>query len=300
MRLSTRLFIGLFSLFILLVTMTALLDIEMAYAFSNGPQDGKTGAPGENNCTQCHSSFPLDSGAGGWWEWNFGELLEYDAGETYNLTFEIFDPQAMRWGFEITFIDAAGDQAGILSSVDGNTQVSSSVQGGHLRQYGKQTSAGTASGTADGTTWDMTWVAPASGAGAVTLYGMANAANNNGSSSGDYIYSMMVELGESATAAGSAPLAAILKPNFPNPFNPKTNVAFALEQEATVKLSIYDSSGRLVKVLAAGLMGAGEHSLEWDGRDASGRSSASGTYFARLQGEGGQDLDAAHKMTLLK
>ncbi len=300
MHLRTRLFIGLLSIFTLLIMLTALLDIEMAYAFSSGPQDGKTGAPGENNCTQCHSSFALDSGGGGWWEWNFGELLEYDSGETYNMTFEIFDPQASRWGFEITFIDAAGDQAGVLSSVDGNTQVSSSFIAGHDRQYGKQTSAGTAAGTPNGTTWDMTWVAPASGTGAVFLHGMANAANGNGSTSGDYIYSMMIELSESATDAGAAPLAAVLKPNFPNPFNPKTSLSFALEQEAMIKLSIHDSNGRLVKVLMAGLMGTGDHSVEWDGRDEAGRSSASGTYFARLQGEGGQDLDTAHKMTLLK
>ncbi|MFN0152211.1 MAG: FlgD immunoglobulin-like domain containing protein [bacterium] len=47
-------------------------------------------------------------------------------------------------------------------------------------------------------------------------------------------------------------------------------------------LAIYDTSGRLVKSVAHGAMPPGVHDAAWDGRDASGRPVAAGTYFMRL------------------
>jgi flagellar hook assembly protein FlgD len=49
-----------------------------------------------------------------------------------------------------------------------------------------------------------------------------------------------------------------------------------------VSLRIYDAAGRLVRVLIAGTKPAGNYSEAWDGLDASGRASASGIYFYRL------------------
>ena len=86
----------------------------------------------------------------------------------------------------------------------------------------------------------------------------------------------------------------------PMAFNPKTRLAFELSQPASVRLSILDSAGRLVKVVHAGPIGAGSHDFAWDGRDAQGAPSASGVYFARLQDAAGRDLDSPAKMTLMK
>ena len=49
-----------------------------------------------------------------------------------------------------------------------------------------------------------------------------------------------------------------------------------------VTLAIYDVAGRRVRELAGGTWTAGDHDVVWDGRDARGRASASGVYFARL------------------
>ncbi len=48
------------------------------------------------------------------------------------------------------------------------------------------------------------------------------------------------------------------------------------------ELAVFDASGRLVRVLARGTLGSGEHLLRWDGRDAAGRPVAGGTYYCRL------------------
>jgi flagellar hook assembly protein FlgD len=97
------------------------------------------------------------------------------------------------------------------------------------------------------------------------------------------------------TAAGR------LLPNFPNPFNPRTQIRFALpagSRAMAVSLTIHDIRGRRVKTLLAGELPAGSfQSREWDGCDESGRHLASGIYVARIQMG---DASFSRKMVLLK
>lgn len=80
-----------------------------------------------------------------------------------------------------------------------------------------------------------------------------------------------------------------LAPNVPNPFNPRTNLRFSLAEAAEVRLEIYDLRGRLVDGLFRGNLAAGDHSVPWGGRDASGRAVASGTYMVRIDAGGTVD-----------
>ena len=53
--------------------------------------------------------------------------------------------------------------------------------------------------------------------------------------------------------------------NFPNPFNPSTNITFSLEQAETISLSVFDATGREVAVVySAQLLDAGQHSVSFD------------------------------------
>ncbi len=70
--------------------------------------------------------------------------------------------------------------------------------------------------------------------------------------------------------------------NYPNPCNPRTSIVFELPAAGFVSLRIYDVRGNLVRVLVHETRPAGRQELAWDGADASGRTVASGTYFARL------------------
>jgi predicted GH43/DUF377 family glycosyl hydrolase len=94
------------------------------------------------------------------------------------------------------------------------------------------------------------------------------------------------------------PERARLLANVPNPFNPRTTIRFELPVASTVRLDIYDAAGALVRTLLDGARGPGQHALEWDGTDRSGRGAASGIYFARL-GVDGAVVDT-HKLMLLK
>ena len=85
-----------------------------------------------------------------------------------------------------------------------------------------------------------------------------------------------------ANAQGSRP---VLLQNAPNPFNASTVISFLipfrLANEPT-RLSIYNLTGQLVRVLQLEAQQAGEHRLSWDGRDDYGREVASGVYIYRL------------------
>ncbi len=86
------------------------------------------------------------------------------------------------------------------------------------------------------------------------------------------------------------PTAAFgLRGNHPNPFNPKTSISFSLSEAGPVSLGIFDTAGRRVATLHEGLLGAGSHQVEWNGRDDADRPAASGLYFVRLMGEGQVD-----------
>lgn len=85
--------------------------------------------------------------------------------------------------------------------------------------------------------------------------------------------------------------------NYPNPFNPATTIEYHLDSGAFVELRLFDAAGRHVVTLDKGLRAVGGHRVTWDGRDATGRRVASGTYFYQL--EAGGELQS-RKLLLLK
>jgi serine protease len=80
--------------------------------------------------------------------------------------------------------------------------------------------------------------------------------------------------------------------NAPNPFNPITEIAFSLQGESPVRLTIYDVKGQVVEILVQETLGAGLHVQTWDARDH-----ASGVYFYRLEAGG---FTETRKMIMLK
>ncbi len=81
-------------------------------------------------------------------------------------------------------------------------------------------------------------------------------------------------------AGGSSglPAAYALEQNFPNPFNPSTEIRYALPEPATVVLRIYNVLGEVVATLVEGNQNAGYHLAQWDASRF-----GSGVYFCRLQ-----------------
>ncbi len=72
----------------------------------------------------------------------------------------------------------------------------------------------------------------------------------------------------------------------PNPTASGARVEFDLGESSSVELGVYDASGRLLRMLAAGTMTPGPFVVAWDGRDNDGRPVAAGVYFVRLRTRG--------------
>lgn len=85
-------------------------------------------------------------------------------------------------------------------------------------------------------------------------------------------------------AATVRPSVFALSHAYPNPFNPSTQIDFALPSATPARLHVYDVLGRVVRTLVRdeSPRAAGFYSVRWDGRDQSGRAVASGVYFFRL------------------
>ncbi|MDO9576403.1 MAG: kelch repeat-containing protein [Candidatus Cloacimonadales bacterium] len=90
--------------------------------------------------------------------------------------------------------------------------------------------------------------------------------------------------------------------NYPNPFNPTTEIRFQISDFSEIEsaeIAIYNLKGQKVKTFTFpnGSLGTSERSVAWDGTDDSGKPVSSGIYFARLKAG---KIELSRKMLLMK
>ena len=109
---------------------------------------------------------------------------------------------------------------------------------------------------------------------------------------------VLVANGKNLKHESEVPTVFALHPNYPNPFNPTTEMRFDLPEAGTVSLIIYDVLGRQVAELASGYREAGYHSATWHASNQ-----ASGIYFARFNvtdAAGNMKYSKVTKLILMK
>jgi hypothetical protein len=99
-------------------------------------------------------------------------------------------------------------------------------------------------------------------------------------------------VGITEESLGGIPTSYSLSQNYPNPFNPSTTINYSVVEGTDVRLSVYDVSGKEVKVLTNGYKQPGNYSVTFNADDL-----ASGVYYYRISMNG---FDRTHKMVLLK
>jgi hypothetical protein len=262
----------------------SLLTTSLALAYSTGPPDGFAGEPPQSlSCTACHGSNVGDGSlallgvpAGG-----------YNPGATYTLTVRLADPGQSRWGFELVALTNALNQAGAITVTDNvHTQLSDNPD--LDPDYLKHTSDGTYPATPGPTSWSFDWQAPITGE-SLTFYVAGNAANNNGSPSGDYIYLLQVPVASTTgIEPATVPAVMFVGSSFPNPAPAGTaaSVRFALEQPSQVVLRVVDAGGRVIAEPMSTELGRGVHLASWNGRSAAGLAAPRGVYFFTLRAAG--------------
>lgn len=90
----------------------------------------------------------------------------------------------------------------------------------------------------------------------------------------------------------SIPTEYVLSQNFPNPFNPSTNIRFSLPRTSHVRLTIYDVLGKEITTLVNNELAAGTHTLAWNASNL-----ASGIYLYKIEAD---NFNKVNKMLLLK
>lgn len=189
----------LFLLSLGLLALATLLSEEPTAARGNtAPPLSRTNAPAfgsvpaEATCTGCHTTNPLNDVSGG----GKIEILDlptnYVPGKEYTLRVVTSRPSTVKFGFELTALDATGNKAGDFANIDTNrTAVASTTFNGTTRQYifhALASLGGTAASTTDKSEWTFKWTAPATRIGKISFYAAGNCTNNSSSNVGDFIY----------------------------------------------------------------------------------------------------------------
>ena len=95
----------------------------------------------------------------------------------------------------------------------------------------------------------------------------------------------------------SLPKEFALHNNYPNPFNPVTNIVYDIPEVTDVTLEIYNVMGQRVRTLAQGSHEAGRYQIVWNATNDLGQALSSGMYIYRIQAG---DFVSVKKLVLMK
>src|SRR5918997_3385838 len=142
--------LALFAAFTAALLFTNNFANPHARAYSSGPPAGFTHAPGELDCSDCHTAPAQSSGT-----LTLGVPEKYTPGQTYDITVAhaSADATRVRWGFQMTALDAADERAGAFAPADDLTRVISGEGPFPARECVEHTSKGTFPGQLNGAGW---------------------------------------------------------------------------------------------------------------------------------------------------
>ncbi len=162
---------------------------ERVNASAFGPSASFTNAPGETNCTACHSDFSVNSGTGS--VSISGIPANYLPNQAIPVTVTTSQADAVIYGFQLTALDSQNRRVGTFTlptQTPVQTQIVTGIVSGNPRSYVEHTVDGIVPTAFGSKSWTFTWNAPAQRVGKVSFYASGNGSNSDGGTSGDYIY----------------------------------------------------------------------------------------------------------------
>jgi hypothetical protein len=256
-------------------TLLAAPALLLVLLFSSGTSNddgraGRTGSPGEQTCVNgCHSTFALNSGAGSVTLGSANMVdWQYEPGVTYNMTVTVSLATSNLFGIGLECLTASGSNAGtIVVTAPEDTRTLNAVVGGNSRRnLVHQLNGGVAAGSK---TFNFDWVAPSTNIGNVTFYFAGNAANGNGSSSGDRIYTgsqvitPLITTGLREASEGSTSVRV-----GPSPFDAQCRIQYSTRDGGSTRVTFLDLGGRTLLQRDLGERTPGSYSETLTGLDA--------------------------------
>jgi hypothetical protein len=109
-------------------------------------------------------------------------------------------------------------------------------------------------------------------------YWRVRAMNISGASAWSAAWYFIVPLLGVKTYSNEIPGEFELYNNYPNPFNPSTDIRFDIPVNSNVKITVYDINGRIVDILVDNYFTAGKYEIRWEAKDIS-----SGLYLYKIE-----------------
>jgi len=178
-----------------------LVGTQAAYSFSRGAPTDRNGLNGQY-CTACHRTNDLNAPGGS--VSVTGLPSAWIPGNVYPLRVVIVREGSMRWGFEMSAVDASGQQAGefIAGSDDRSQVVTAADVNGRQVQFITHTSVGTGTGRTN--SFEFSYRAPSNASVGNIRFNLAgNAANGNNANTGDFIYAIQTVIPIAITSSRS-------------------------------------------------------------------------------------------------
>jgi hypothetical protein len=162
-----------------------ILIVYQLYSDTYGGPSGYSGAPGDSNCTSCHSGTPISNSSAIKVFTNMTNG-QYIPDSTYQIIVRAKKSGCVKFGFETTMLNANSSptKLGTLLLPTGATRIQ---KNSGTRDYITHTTAGTSAIYTDSTDWTFNWKAPSTLSGDAKLYVAMNATNNNSNYTGDEI-----------------------------------------------------------------------------------------------------------------
>lgn len=178
----------------------------LMFARSGGAPIRRTGAAidGGADCTACHRTFsPANVDARGYVRIS---AVNYTPGKKQTIRVQVFNPDAARWGFQLT-ARRTGDEnakAGSFTandSVQVNCDPGGSAPCGTDREFATHLAAATRTGSAGMATFSVEWTPPEAGTGDVMFYAAGIGADGTGSNANDRVYTSSLKISQAAALA---------------------------------------------------------------------------------------------------
>jgi hypothetical protein len=256
--------------------LTASTFMFMAFApMSDNGIAGRTGSPNETNCTNCHSDAAANTGGGSVIITSDIPNWEYSPGTVYHITVTVAQTGVSLFGLGCEALQSTNANGGTLSISDAShTQIKTA---GNSRRNIVHTFGG-GSGTTNSHSFTFNWTAPATNIGNITFYTAGVAANGNGSSTGDRVYTTSQVATPFVVGTQNKTTAADLSLQLaPTVAQSTTTLHYNLPEAGVATIAICDVKGAILQTILTEKQTEGAHTQTIDVSTL-----ASGLYFVRL------------------
>lgn len=232
---------------VIILSAVVLSVIYNIYGLSDKPVPARTGAPDENNCSQCHTGHKVNEGTGRL-SINFSNnQMVYEPNKVYDMIVSTSMETIPVFGFELVALQKNNNKTvGTFILTNTNTQLLSEKVNEELRSYIGHTQSGISAPQVGRNVWNFQWKSPSVFVGEIDFYASTIAADGNGNRFNDWVYTTNITIKENpnsieTTEEGNREIGTnlILKDN-------NLHITYHLNHAGLVNISLIDSKGNTI------------------------------------------------------